>query len=475
MKLSLLFENISNKIIGEDKEISSICFCCDEAKKGSLYFCLNLEDSEENCKKAILNGAVAVVCESDISVFASRVIVDDCRSCLSEISKRFYGYNNELKIIGVVGTNGKTSTCKMLSAILINAGKRVGTICTHEAKFEDYFQSTEMTTPDPVQLFEIITKMKEKGAQYIVMELSAHAIFFKKCSAINFSYLIFTNCSQDHLDFFKDYESYKQTKKSAFLLKNYQKAIVNSDDKCGVEILQKTEAITYGLNNPADVFAINIKERENCMEFVINAIDDIQTVKLNAIGLFNLYNFLSAVTVAKCEGIDMSSIVKTAEKLPKIEGRCELVGKFKGGSIYLDYAHTPQGLNNLLNCFKRVCRGRLICLFGCGGNRDKDKREKMGEISGKNSDFTIITTDNPRYEEPYQIIDQIEMGVRRFTRNYITIQNRKTAIEYGLNMLGKNDIFIVAGKGNEKYQEVMGTKHKFSDKEIIAEIIKENV
>lgn len=475
MKLSLLFKSIKSKIIGEDKEISSICFRVEDVKKGSLFFCLNKEECSIQAKQAIFNGASTVVCEQDLAQIKSLVIVDDCRRVLSEVCCVFYGYDNSLKIIGVVGTNGKTSTCKMICSILSQAGKRVGTICTHEAKFENLTFKTEMTTPDPPELFQIITKMKESGAQYLVMEVSAHAIFFQKCSALNFSYLVFTNCSQDHLDFFKDYNAYKQTKKSAFFNINYQKAIINSDDDCGVEILQHVPALTYGLNNPADVFAINLKEKEDRTEFVINAFDDIQSVKLNKIGIFNVYNFLASVAVVVSEGIDMLSIIKSAEKMPQIEGRCELVSKYKEGFIYVDYAHTPQGLNNLLNAFKGVCKGRLICLFGCGGNRDKQKRRIMGEIAGRNCDFIIITTDNPRYEEPYQIIDQIEEGVRQFTRKYITIQNRKTAIEYAVDMLGKNDILILAGKGNEEYQEVMGTKHKFLDKEVVAEIIGKNV
>lgn len=469
MKISLLFNK--DEIIGDDKEVCDISFRVEDVKKGSLFFCLNNIHCEEVSKKALFSGAVAVVCEEDIDYLCTKIIVSDCRKALSEVSAKFYGYNNELKIIGVVGTNGKTSTCKMLASILSSAGQNVGTICTHLAEFKDFVCKTDMTTPDPPQLFEILSKMTKKGAKYVVMEVSAHAIYFKKCSAIRFSYLIFTNCSQDHLDFFKDYNYYKEVKKSIFLTNNADKMVINSDDECGVEILQTTNAITYGLTNPADLFAINIKESVSNTEFIINAFDDVQKVKLSTIGIFNIYNFLASVAVAINEKIDMSSILNTAKNLPQINGRCELIAKYKGGFIYIDYAHTPEGLNNLLNSFKRVCNGRLICLFGCGGNRDKDKRRKMGEIAGKNCDFIVITSDNPRYEEPYQIIEQIEGGVRQFTRKYITIQNRKSAIEYALEMLGKNDVLLLAGKGDEEYQEIMGTKHNYSDKSAVAEII----
>ncbi len=472
MKLTELFKNIKAEINGNDIEINSICFQEENAKKGSVFFCLNNSDYAENqIKTAVFNGASAVVSECDIDTRVTHVKVENCRKALSLASAKYYDFDKNTKIIGVVGTNGKTSTCNMLEQLLSSNGLKVGTICTQQAKFGDLIIKTDMTTPDPPQLFEIIAKMRKLGAKYIVMEVSAHAIFFYKCYAINFEYLIFTNCSQDHLDFFKNYDRYKSVKQSIFNHKFCKRAVINSDDECGIEILQKFPAIAYGIDNPAEVFAINIKESATGVEFVMNAFDDIQKIKLNTIGVFNVYNFLGAVSVAIKEGVKVENILECAKNLKQISGRCELIGKYNGGIIYLDYAHTPQGLNNLLNTLKKVCKGRLVCLFGCGGNRDKDKRQIMGEIAGKNADFVIITTDNPRFEEPYQIIDQIEMGVRKFSRKYITIQNRKTAIEYAITTLAKNDILVLAGKGSEDYQEIMGTKHKFSDKEVVADVI----
>ncbi len=472
MKLSELFKNFQAEIIGDDVEIDSICFQEEGAKRGSVYFCLNNSDYAENqIRTAVFNGASAVVCEEDIDTRVTHVKVKSCRKALSVASSNFYGFSKDIKIVGVVGTNGKTSTCNILEQILTASGKKVGTICTQQARLGDLIIKTDMTTPDPPQLFEIISKMHALGAEYIVMEVSAHAIFFHKCYAIKFKYLIFTNCSQDHLDFFRDYDRYKEVKQSIFDSENCEIAVINSDDECGIEILQKMPTIAYGINNPAEVFAINIKEGTASVEFVMNAFDDIQKIKLKTIGLFNVYNFLGAVSVALKEGVNSQIIVDCAKSLKPILGRCEFLGKYNGGMIYLDYAHTPQGLKNLLNSFKNVCKGNLICLFGCGGNRDKDKRHIMGEIAGKNADFIVITSDNPRFEEPYQIIDQIEMGVRAFSRKYITIQNRKTAIGYAISKLGKNDILLLAGKGSEEYQEIMGTKHRFSDKETVAEIL----
>ena len=475
MKISQIFKNYPAKIT-IDEEISSICFNIEDVCSGSMFFCLNNgETAEFLIKNAVFNGAKVVVCQEEIDTKANLVVVNNCRKALSVASRNFYGYENKTKIIGVVGTNGKTTTSNIIKQLLIAGGKRVGSICTHQAEFEGEVTSTDMTTPDPPQLFKLINQMEKNGAEYIVMEVSAHAIYFYKCFAIKFEYLVFTNCSQDHLDFFKDLQRYKNVKQSIFTQENCKNAIINSDDECGVEILQKIPALAYGLNNPAEVFAIDVKENRYGMEFIINAFDQIERVKINLIGIFNLYNFLAGCTLALKEGIELKRIVEVSENLIPVSGRCELVGEKNGGLIYIDYAHTPQGLNNLLFTLKKVCKGSLICLFGCGGNRDKEKRKIMGQISGKNADFTVITTDNPRFEEPYQIIDQIENGVREYSRKYITIQNRKTAIEYAINKLGKNDILVLAGKGSEEYQEIMGTKHKFSDKKIVAEILGENV
>lgn len=468
MKLSILVNNIDCKVIGKDVEISYVTFDCKKVKEKTLFVSLKPDSGEIGL--AIKRGASAVVSKKEVCGVTS-VLVNDERIALSYICASFYGYKkSKISVIGVIGTNGKTSTATMLSEMLEKDGKKVATICTGKATIDGEVYETDMTTPDPPELFELIGKMIAKKIKYCIMEVSAHAIFFKKTNAIEFDYLIYTNCTQDHLDFFKTFERYKEVKKSYFV-NHSQKYVVNSDDKVGVEILQDCRALTYGLENPSDVFAIDVKQKSGKTSFILNMFDDIEKINLNCVGLFNVYNFLGSATTAYCLGVQMKTIKEYAKQMQGVKGRCELVGEFNGGKIYVDYAHTPDGLEKLIGAFKQSVKGRLICLFGCGGNRDSDKRPKMGKIAGKNADFSIITSDNPRYEEPCQIISDIEKGIRETNGRYITIQNRKEAINYAINLLQNEDVLLIAGKGDERYQEIMGTKHEYSDREVVKSVL----
>lgn len=468
MKLSVLVNNIECTIIGKDVEITSVTFDCKKVKEKTLF--VSLKPNSGEIGYAIKYGASAIVSKEQVHGVTS-VIVDDERKALSYICASFYGYKkNKINIIGVIGTNGKTSTATMLAEMLKKSGKKVGTICTGKAIIGNEEYETGMTTPDPTELFYLIGKMIAKNIKYCVMEVSAHAIFFKKTDAIQFSYLIFTNCTQDHLDFFKTFERYKEVKKSYFTTHS-QKYIVNSDDKTGVEILQEREALTYGMENPSDVFAIDLKQEFGTTSFVLNLFDEIERIKLNCVGKFNVYNFLGASTTAYCLGVKIETIKRYAEEMQGVKGRCEFIGEYNGGKIYIDYAHTPDGLEKLIGAFKTDAVGKVLCLFGCGGNRDSDKRPKMGKIAGERADFSIITSDNPRYEEPCKIISDIEKGIRQTKGRYITIQNRSDAIDYAIKLLQKDDILLIAGKGDERYQEIMGTKHEYSDREVIKNVL----
>lgn len=467
MKLSNIVNNIDCKMIGKDVEISSITFDSKKVDENTLFVSLK---GDGEIGLALKNGARAIVSKSEV-IGVTNVIVKDERLALSKICANFYGYKkNKISVIGVVGTNGKTSTCVMLAGLLKASGKSVATICTGKVTIGNEVIETDMTTPDPTELFEYIGKMISKKIKYCVMEVSAHAIYYKKTDAIDFSYLIFTNCTQDHLDFFETFENYKKVKMSYFTC-HADKYVVNSDDETGVEILQNGKALTYGLNNPADVFAINVKHYSDKITFVLNMFDSIKEITLKNVGLFNLYNFMGASTVAYCLGVSLNVISDYAKKMDVVRGRCELVGEVNGGKVYIDYAHTPDGLEKLISTFKGICKGKVYCLFGCGGNRDRDKRSKMGIISGEKADFTIITSDNPRYEEPCNIISEIENGIRTTYGKYITIQNRAEAIDYSIKLLRKNDVLLIAGKGDENYQEIMGTKHEYSDREEIKSVL----
>lgn len=474
-----------SKIIGDfptkdkikrDLEISGIEFDLDKVTEGCLYICLK-EDFEEakNCvNRSLRLGAVAVLtkfsefCDCDAEI----IIVKNLRKAFSIFSANFYSNpQNNLKIVGVVGTNGKTSTCKILESILNYAGVKTAYVGTLGVSFGDYKVEQELTTPDPNELFKTLRSLVDLGAQTVVMEYSAHAIFLEKLSAIKFEVLIFTNCTQDHLDFFKDFSIYEQVKTQPFLLGQGKKFIFNTDDALGLKMFLSFGGISYGIYSPSDVFAVNIKENENGVSFVINLFDNVSLVNLKLLGEFNVYNTLSAVICAKILGVSEKTIFKSLSSVETVSGRFEKVAIINGASVFIDYAHTPDGLEKSLISARKVTKKNLYCVFGCGGNRDKSKRAIMGRIAGDICDFVVVTTDNPRYEDSAKIINEIELGVRESTLDYICINSRKKAIIYALKNLEKGDTLLIAGKGSENYQDILGVKREFSDKQVVLEYL----
>ena len=266
-------------------------------------------------------------------------------------------------------------------------------------------------------------------------------------------------------------EEYAAVKKSAFDRRKCKYMIINSDDATGREILNDNEGanvLTYGIYNPADVFAIDITERTDGLGFIVNLFDIIYEMSSPLIGLCNVYNLLASLCFGALAGLKIHTLSGAVRKIGAISGRAERIAELNNADIFLDYAHTPDGLKTTLRSMRKICRGKLYCLFGCGGDREREKRSIMGEISGAISDFTVITSDNPRFEEPIEIISEIENGIKRITGNYITIADRKEAIAYALSMLKSGDLLVIAGKGAENYQDILGVKHPFSDKEEVA-------
>lgn len=403
----------------------------------------------------------------------SQIIVSDGRAAITAAARAFYGYaDKKLKIVGITGTNGKTTTSYMLASIFEAAGRKAGIIGTLGVSYADKFISPELTTPDPIYLHSVFADMVKCGIEYVFMEVSAHAIYFNKIDGLKFEVGIFTNCTQDHLDFFGNMHDYAECKKSFFDGKRCRYAVINSDDKTGEQIIRNFEnVISYGLKNPADVFAVDIEEKINGVSFVINLFDELYEMNLKITALHNVYNAMSAAACAKMLGIETADIADGLAKLKSVAGRLELIAKFNGADIFVDFAHTPDGLEKSLRALKKLCRGKLYCLFGCGGNRDKTKRPIMGRIAAENSDFCIVTSDNPRYEDPYEIISEIEAGIKPLNKKYVTVTERETATEYAINLLESGDILLVAGKGGEYYQEIMGIKHSYNDASVIKRII----
>ena len=479
MFLSQIIDNSSAYLIGEDKDIS-VCYSYSKQRvDGGLFFCLDGErlSGGDFVDEAEKFGAVAVVTDRILQTKLTQVIVPDAREAYSIMTARFYGDpQNRLKVIGVVGTNGKTSTCGIVCAIFSAAGRRIGNIGTEGSFFDDLTIPAELTTPDPERLYPILKQMADGGAEYVVMEVSAHAIQLKKVAPIKFDTLVFTNCTEDHLDYFSDMERYKAVKKSIFESAKNCKVIVNGDDDTGRELSDEIfGAVTYGIFEPADVFATLIRESKTKTSYVLNIFDDLYEIKTGLLGTFNVYNQLAALTCAYMNGIDIAVAVRTLKTIPAVAGRMERVATINGGDVFIDYAHTPDGLEKSLLYLRKVIKGNLIVVFGCGGNRDKNKRPLMGKTAGDIADFVIITSDNPRFEDACKIISEAEAGVREATMDYITIKDRKAAIEYGVKILKEGDALLVAGKGAENYQEIMGVKHAFSDKQVVLSLVGENV
>lgn len=479
MLLSKLLEEIGyERIIGDiaGVEIEGIGADSRHVMKGDLFICFRggENDGHAFAAEAVSCGAAALVVERVLDLPAVQIVVPDGRKAMTEIAAAFYGHpERRLKIVGITGTNGKTTTAHMLAAILKEGGISCGNIGTLGIFYANKEISPELTTPDPIFLYKIFADMVASGVETVVMEVSAHALFYGKVDGIEFSYCIFTNLTEDHLDFFKTMDSYAAAKEKLFLPGRCDCAILNFDDEMGRRLAGvAVQSYSYALENPADVFAVDIAENFDGCRYVINLFDDLYEIRLNMTGLHNVYNSMAAAVCAAKMGIPVSVIAEGLASLEKVSGRLERVGEMNGADIFVDFAHTPDGLEKSLRALKPHCTGRLICLFGCGGNRDALKRPIMGEVSAQYSDFTVLTSDNPRYEDPFDIILEIEKGVRKHTDEYILVVDRESAIEYAMDKLRPGDVLLVAGKGGENYQEIMGVRHIYSDFSTIRNILK---
>ncbi len=480
MKISSLLKDLTEYSLENyscDFEIEKIVSNSKTACKNGLFFALCGENfnGENFAKEAVKNGAVAIVCEKRLDVQVLQIIVKSARRAYSILSASFYGNPQEkLKIIGVVGTNGKTSTCKIIAHVLNENKMPCAVVGTLGYSFLDFELKSSLTTPDPEEFFMVLSKFLEKGAKFVAVEYSAHAIFFEKLAPINFEALIFTNCTQDHLDFFKTMEEYKKVKSLPFLTSRAKHKIINTDDSLGLEIAKSgaENVITYGIDSPSYVFAIEIKEAKRGTKFIVNLFDSVYEVQTSLLGKFNVYNLLSCIVLCKLLGIDGLKIVSAIKTIQPICGRMEMVASFMGASIFVDYAHTPDGLEKSLCFLRRICGNNLYCLFGCGGNRDKQKRPIMGRVAGDIADFVILTSDNPRFEDANKIIGEVECGLRESSLDYVCIEKREVATRYALSRLQKGDVLLIAGKGGETSQEIMGVKHYYSDKETVLNLIK---
>lgn len=461
----------------EQTEITSLSFDSNSCVTGSAYFCLvgGTFDGHDFCEQAVQNGAVAIIaCKKIENEFTVPIIVvDDTRHALAVASSRFFGDpSQKLKLVGITGTNGKTTTSYIVKSILSESGYRVGLIGTNGIFYGNTSIAPTLTTPDPIELNRALKNMVDDGVEYAVMEVSAHALKLNKIDGLNFEVVAFTNLSEDHLDFFGDMEEYRRAKAQLFLPYYSKNAVINVDDAFGRALSKACplNLVTYGCDNPADVFAIDIKMSIDGLEFVINLCDEVEEIKFCMSGRFNVYNVLCAAATCKVLAVPLDKIKKGVQNLKKVDGRFNIINTTKYG-IIIDFAHTEDGLFNILKAINEFKKGRVITVFGCGGNREKEKRAPMARVATSMSDFTVITSDNPRYESPDSIIDEIEKGVKN--RNYMRITDRREAIKFALEYADKNDIVLIAGKGAEEYQEINGIRYEYNDEAYVKQLIED--
>lgn len=450
-----------------DREIAGVSIDSKHILPGDLFVCFagGAHDGHEFAAEALAAGAAALVVERELPLPAVQIVVADGRAASAEFAAAFYGHpEKRLKIVGITGTNGKTTTAHMLASVLNAAGKKCGNIGTLGIDYANRRVAPELTTPDPCFLYKIFADMVACEVEYAVMEVSAHALHFGKVDGVPFEAGIFTNFTEDHLDFFGSMEEYAAAKEKLFQPGRCRYAVLNYDDEEGRRIGRALGgAFSYALENPADVFAVDIRDGLEGCTYVINLFDELYDIRLHLTGLHNVYNSMAAAACAKLLGVSTPAIAAGLRALPRVRGRLEHVARCGGADIFVDFAHTPDGLEKSLTALKKHCTGRLICVFGCGGNRDTQKRPLMGEVAARRADFTVLTSDNPRYEDPFDIILEIEKGVRPVTDAYVIVVDRESAIEYAIGMLREGDVLLVAGKGGETYQEIMGVKHIYSD------------
>lgn len=477
MKLKKLIKGLSVvELIGnDDLEIKDVVCDSKAVTSGGLFICIKGGnfDGHLYVRQAEQYGAVCVVVEKMVDTSLTQVIVKDTRKAMSIIASNLYERpEKDLNLIGVTGTNGKTTTSHLIGSILNNYGINCGIIGTLGTFYNQEYVNPSLTTPDPLVLFKLFREMVDSGVKAVVMEVSAHASYLSKLEGLEFEVGVFTNLTQDHLDFFGNMQAYKEAKFNFFRNNKVKYAVINSDDSLGLELGKIVKKpVYYGMDNPADVFAIDLEFTDEKTHFIINLFDNIYMTKINLKGRFNVYNALACATTCALLNVPTKKIIEGLSIAGQVSGRLQTIYNDKF-SVVVDYAHTPDGLEKCLTAVKEGCKGRVICVFGCGGNRDAEKREIMGEVSGKIADFTILTTDNPRYEEPMDIIWQIEKGVLKNTKNYLLIQDRKEAIEYAICMAKKKDVILIAGKGSEQYQEVLGIKKPYNDKDTVEEILR---
>ena len=472
MKLKNLIE--CNGALGQT-EITGITFDSRCVKEGYAFVCIKgaKSDGHDYAQKAVEGGAAVIIAERDLGLEA-QIIVPDTHAAYADMCAKWFGNPaDSLKLLGVTGTNGKTSVTYMMKKILEKAGYKVGLIGTIQNMIGDEIIAAHNTTPNAYELNSLFALMKAKGCTYVIMEVSSHALDQSRVYRLNFEAAMFTNLTQDHLDYHITMDNYLAAKKKLFHM--CKTAVINSDDPYAEKLCEGLDCkiTTYSLGDASTYSAKCVKYRPASVEYEFVSDSEIGHIKVNTGGKFTAYNSLCAAACAVEIGIPLATAAEALKELHGVKGRAEVVPTGRDFTIIIDYAHTPDGLKNILSTFRECEKNRLIAVFGCGGDRDKTKRPIMGNIAAHYSDYAIVTSDNPRTEEPSAIIEDILEGMKGAVIPVKVIENRIEAIKFAVSIAKKDDIIVLAGKGHETYQILKtGTIH-LDEREVVAEALAE--
>ena len=479
MILKYLIDELENyKAIGDENvKINEIEYMSKNIKQDDIFVAIKgfLEDGKDYIKEAIEKGAKVIVLDKETKIEEKEdvtyIYVDNTRIALAKIAAKFYDFpNKKLNLFGVTGTKGKTTTVSMVFQILKAAGKKVGMIGTIYTRYNNIQIDSSRTTPESLDIYKTLRNMVDGGIENVVIEVSSHALELHRVEGLNFNISIFTNLSVEHLDFHETMDNYLNAKAKLFDISDF--GVINGDDLYYNQLSKmiKCKVATYGLDNKVNITATDIRINGSYTEFKMYINKMMQVVRVNIPGRFTVYNALSAITLCSMLNIQMDAILIGLNNV-KVAGRNEVVDIKKTFTAIVDYAHTPSSLEAILATTKKYAKGRIILVFGCGGNRDTSKRALMGNIAGKYANFTCITSDNPRDEKEENILDMIEKGMKETSGLYKVIKDRKEAIKFAMRVAWKNDIVIVAGKGHETYQIFKNNRKVFfDDREVIKEI-----
>lgn len=487
---SLLAPVIVKKVIGSAQGVEILSVTADSRKvqPGTLFIALrgNTVDGHDYIQQSVEKGAVAVVTETQIPTLqVPQIVVKNTRDIIPIIASVFYNNPSQsMKVVGVTGTNGKTTTTHLIDKIFTDNGHMTGLIGTIGKRIGSKVYDAVNTTPEALELQQTLSQMRDVGTEYVSMEVSSHALDLKRVAGIKFHIAVFTNLTQDHLDFHGSMDEYRIAKGKFFSRlgntygdkqENNSYAVINLDDPSAEFYIQQTTAqtVTYGIDQPADVRAVGVRVEADGASFTLQSFAGDIDIKLQMTGKFSVYNALAAAAACLCAGVPLSSIKQSLESVAGVDGRFERVNAGQDFTVIVDYSHTPDSLENALKTIREFAKAKVYTVVGCGGDRDRTKRPVMARIAADYSDVAIITSDNPRTEEPERIIDDMMAGLQEVNKDrYLRVTDRAEAISMAVQMAAAGDVILIAGKGHETYQIIGTVKHHFDDREVAAKAIR---